>query len=184
MRFQFLFFTVILIFISFLFGCPNPETPNANAPDKANANAPAAASNNNPFNTTKKEEAAATNNAPTLSPVAQNFYDALRKRDEAGVKKYLSASALKYYETEAKTENKTWLAYLLEFEEPLSEKREVRNEKITGDAAIAELKGGSLGNWTPIKFVKENGEWKFASPKETISLQDIPRDAANANATK
>lgn len=183
MRFQILFFIAIFIIALFLLGCPSSptETLNTNTANSAQnlANTRKNNANNNPFNTTKKEEAATSNNAPTLAPVVQGFYDALKKKDEAGVKKYLSASALKYWEDEAKAEKKTWLAFLLESEEPVGEKREVRNEKIDGETAVAELKGGSLGVWTPAKFVKENGEWKFASPKDSISLQDIPRTNSN-----
>lgn len=181
MRFQILFFTAIFIFSLFSLGCPSPTAPtNTNTTNSANANTTKTNSNNNPFNTVKNAEAATTNNAPTIAPIIQAYFDALKKKDEAGVKKHLSASAIKYYEDEAKAEKKTWFAYLLEFEEPLDEKREARNEKIDGDGATAELKGGSLGVWTPTKFVKENGEWKFASPKDSLELQNIPRSNSNA----
>ena len=184
MRFQTIFFTAILIFSTLLVGCTKTETPtNANIPKTTNANA-AAANTDNLLATTKTPEAATSNNAPTLTPVVQSFYEALNKKDEAGVRKYLSPSALKYYETEAKSEKKTWLVYLTEYEEPTNEKREVRNEKIEGETAVAEIKGGSLGNWTPIKFVRENGEWKFASPEDSLSLQNIPQTQANSNTAK
>ncbi len=151
----------------------------------ANKNTNVPTSNaDNPFNTTKKTENATTNNAPTLAATVQGFYEALNKKDEAGAKKYLSQSAIKYWEEEAKAEKTTWFAYLLESEEPLGEKREVRNEKITNESATADLKGGSLGIWTPISFVKENGEWKFASPKDSFAQQDIPRNSANSNAAR
>jgi len=185
MRFQIIFFTAIFISTLLLLGCPgSPETPNKNTTNSGNTNTQKTNSNNNPFNTTKNAEASTTNNAPTVTPIIQAYYDALKKKDEAGVKKYLSAAAVKYYEDEAKSEKKTWFVYLLEFEEPVDEKREARNEKIDGETAIAELKGGSLGVWTPYKFVKENGEWKFASPKDSMSLQDIPRNNSNSNAAK
>ncbi len=61
---------------------------------------------------------------------------------------------------------------------------EVRNEKIEGDSAVAELKGGSLGVWTKIKFVKENGEWKFASPEDSPELEGVTKSAADSNAGK
>jgi hypothetical protein len=34
--------------------------------------------------------------------------------------------------------------------------------------------------WTAVKFVKENGDWKFASPKDSPVLQVIPKKAANS----
>jgi len=184
MRFRNLFFTAILIFSIALIGCTNTETP-SNKTDTKSANTNASTTNaDNPLATTQKSEAATSNNAPTLAPVVQNFYEALNKKDEAGVKKYLSQSALKYWENEAKAEKKTALVYLSEAEDPTDEKREVRNEKIEGETAVAEIKGGSLGVWTPIKFVRENGEWKFASPENSLSLQNIPQTDANSNKAK
>ncbi len=184
MRFQKLFFTAILTFSIAFAGCTKTETPtNANNTKTANANT-ATANTDNPLATTKKPEASTSNNAPTLAPVVQNYYEALNKKDEAGLKKHLSQSAIKYWETEAKAEKKTALVYLSEAEDPTGEKREVRNEKIDGETAVAEIKGGSLGVWTPIKFVRENGEWKFASPEDSLSLQSIPQSDANSNTTK
>jgi hypothetical protein len=184
MRFQNIFLTAFLIFSTALVGCTKTETPTStNTGKTANANT-AIVTADNPLETTKKPEAATSNNAPTLAPVVQNFYEALNKKDEAGVRKYLSQSALKYWETEAKTEKKTALAYLSEAEEPIDEKREIRNEKIEGETAVAEIKGGSLGVWTPIKFVRENGQWKFASPEDSLSLQNIPQTETNSNTAK
>ncbi len=131
--FTFLFLTV------FLYGCGGAsENLNTTANSKpANSNA-ATVNANNPLATTKTPEAATTNSAPTLAPVLAGYYAALNKKDEAGTKKFLSQAALKYWEDEAKTEKKTAFAYLLESEEPLNEKREIRNEKIEGDKAFAE----------------------------------------------
>ena len=173
---------ILLFFTVLLSGCSSPEMPNT-APNAANKNANAAAGNaNNPLATTKSPEVATSNNAPTLAPVVQNYYAALQKKDEAGAEKFLSQAAVKYWDDEAKAEKKTGFAYLLESEEPLAEKREIRNEKIEGETATAEMKGGSLGVWTPIKFVRESGEWKFASPKDSLeSLQNIPKTSANSN---
>lgn len=167
-------FFIFLSLTIFLVGCSSTETSNVAVNTKtANTNL-AVANANNPLATTKTPEVSTINDAPTLASVVQSYYAALNKKDEAGAKKFLSQSALKYWEDEAKTEKKTMFAYLLESEEPTADRREVRNEKIEGDAATAEIKGGSLGVWTKIKFVKENGEWKFASPKDSLALQDIP----------
>ena len=178
--FTFLFLTV------FLYGCGGAvENSNTTVNTKA-TNANIATTNvNNPLATTKTPEAATTNNAPMLAPVLAGYYAALNKKDEAGTKKFLSPAALKYWEDEAKTEKKTAFAYLLESEEPLNEKREIRNEKIEGDKAFAEIKGGSLGVWTATMFVKENGEWKFASPKESFeATQNLPKTSTNSNAAR
>lgn len=184
MRFQNLLGAAILTTSALFIGCAKNEAPiNTSGAKSSNANAVAVEADN-PLATTKVPEAAAANSAPTLAPVVQNFYEGLKKKDEAAVKKSLSQRALKYWEAEGKAERKTALAYLVEAEDPIDEKREVRNEKIEGETAVAEMKGGSLGVWTPTKFVRENGEWKFASPEDSISMQNSPKTAANANSTK
>ena len=187
MRFQNFYIFTILLLSTFFVGCSTLETPTntTNNAKTTNTNVATVAneSNNSPA-TTKAPEAATSNNAATFTPIVNNFYEALDKKDEAGTKKYLSQPALKYWENEGKSEKKTWFAYLSESEDPTGEKREVRNEKITGDTATAEIKGGSLGVWTPIKFVRENGEWKFASPEDSFSLQNIPQTDANSSKAK
>jgi len=173
MRLNITFFTTIFILTFFLSGCTSsPDTTNSTNTLNKNTNT-ATINTNNPLETTKKTEVATTNNAPTLTPVVQGYYAALLKKDEAGAKKFLSQSALKYWEEEMKDEDMpTLLAILEDNEAPVEVKREVRNEKVTGDTAVAEIRGGSLGVWTPIAFVKENGEWKFASPKDSLGLQE------------
>lgn len=167
-------FFIFLFLTIFLIGCGGSENTNTTTNTKSlNVNT-TTTNTNNLLATTKMPETSTVNDAPTFAPVVQSYYAALNKKDEAGAKKFLSQSSIKYLEDEAKSEKKTLFAYLLESEEPLTDKREVRNEKIEGETAVAELKGGSLGVWTKIKFLKENGEWKFASPKESLALQDIP----------
>ena len=170
MRYQILFLFIISSFLISCGGTPEAPKNNSNTP-KSNTNAPS----NNSLNTNKPTETAKVDDATTIKPTIDGFYEALKKKDEAGVKKYLSAAALKYWETEAKAEKKTWFAFLLENEDPIDAKREVRNEKIQGEKAVAELKGGPLGVWTPISFVKENGEWKFDSPEVSQQQSDIKR---------
>jgi hypothetical protein len=181
MRFQILF---LLIILSFLISCGG--TPETTVKNTANGNTTANVNktNGNSLIPNVPPDTGKTGEAPTLNPVVQGYYEALKKKDEAGAKKYLSAAALKYYETEAKTEKKTWFAYVLELEEPLDEKREVRNEKIEGDKAVAEIKGGSLARFTPVAFVQENGEWKFASQEETSKLSNLKKTETLSNTAK
>lgn len=172
MRYQILF---LFIISSFLISCGGGENDTPNKPPTnttPNINKP---SNNSGIPTTTATPTAKVDDATTIKPTIDGFYEALKKKDEAGAKKYLSAAALKYWETEAKAEKKTWFAFLLENEDPIDAKREVRNEKIQGEKALAELKGGPLGVWTPISFVKENGEWKFDSPAVSQQQSDIKR---------
>ncbi len=186
MRFQIIFFTTFSVFALFLSACTSDVPTNSANANTANRTTNAAsASSDNPLATVKTPETATTNNAPTLAPVVQNYYAALQKRDEAGAKKFLSQSAIKYWQDEMKSEKMpSLLAILEDSESPVEEKREIRNEKIDGDTAVAEMKGGSLGVWTKTKFVRENGEWKFASPAESLSLQDIPRTDSGAGTSK
>jgi len=187
MRFPVIFFTTIFVFALLMNGCAsNVPVNSANASGGGNKAANTVSINSeNPLATTKTPEVQTTDNAPTLAPVVQNYYAALQKKDETGARKFLSASAIKYWQDEMKSEKApSLLAILEESESPVEEKREIRNEKIEGETAVAEMKGGSLGVWTKTKFVRENGEWKFASPVETLSLQDIPRTDSGANTSK
>lgn len=183
MRFQTLFFTAIFSLAVVLNGCSNQTAPVSSTNGKsANANGAATTNTNNPLGTTKTPETATSNDAPTLAPVVQGYYAALQKKDEAGAKRFLSQSALKYWADEMKTEKQNSLLAILEDDAaPVEAKREVRNEKIEGDAATAEIKGGSSAAWTPVKFARESGEWKFASPKDSFALQDIKNSAPNAD---
>lgn len=165
MRYQILFLAIIS---TFLISCGSSNTENNKPTNAANTVVANKTNTKSDLETIKTPPPAKTGEAPNIAPVVQGYYEALKKKDEAGAKKYLSAAALKYYEDEAKTEKKTWFAYVLEENDPVDEKREVQNEKVEGEKAIAEIKGGSLGVWTKISFVKENGEWKFASPKVTL----------------
>jgi hypothetical protein len=170
MRYQILFLFISSIF---LISCGGTnETPNKNT-NITNATVPNKANTNSPLGTTKTPEAAKTGEAPNISPVVQGYYEALKKKDEADAKKFLSAAAVKYYEEESRKEKKTLLAFVTEENDPVDEKREVRNENISGNIAVVEMKGGSLGDWAKITFVKENGEWKFASPTESIKNSGV-----------
>jgi hypothetical protein len=180
MRYQIL---ILFLISAFLINCGGNTEINRPANNGTNSTTPNKANTNSPLGT-NKTESVKTGEAPTITPVVQGYYEALKKKDEAGAKKYLSAAALKYYEDEAKSEKKPWFAFVLEENEPVDEKREIQNEKIDGEKAVAELKGGSLGVWTKVVFVKENGEWKFASPEETIKESTIKKTETLSNTSK
>lgn len=179
----FLLVTVSIFTLIFI-GCTTTLETNTNSNLKPVNSNTATANSNSPTATNKRPETATTNAAPTITPIVSGFYEALQKKDEAGVKKHLSAAAVKYWEEESRLEKKPWLAYLEELEDPIDEKREVRNEKIEGNTAIAEVKGGSLGVWTKIKFVQENGAWKFAPPTDSPELDGVSRPSSNSSASK
>ena len=148
-------------------GCGGTTTPTggsntnaANASSISNANSTAnAAPGLEPI---KKPEAATTNNAPTIAPVVQTYYDALKKKDDTLLKSVMSQEFIKTVEGDMKAEKKTGIAaYMAEFDTIPEKPVEVRNEKIEGTDAVAELKGGAYINWTPFAFTNEGGKWKF-----------------------
>ena len=55
---------------------------------------------------------------------------------------------------------------------------EVRNEVITGDKAIAEIRADAYPNGIKIEFVKEDGEWKMTN--KSPALDAVKPNAANA----
>jgi len=174
---------ITLFFTIFLIGCSTAETPtNTTNTKAANTNA-ATAGADNPLNTTKTPEAATTNNAPTLAPVVQNYYEALKKKDDAALRRIFSQATLKTFEADMKSEKKKSLAeYLTESEPAPDTPFTVRNEQIQGEAATAEMRGGSYPNGIKIKFVKENGEWKMTN--ESPEIQSVKQSTANSNAAK
>lgn len=180
MHFQILFLFIILSFLISCGGNPSTSNNNANTTNTPLANK----SNNNSPLGTNKTETTKTGEAPNVGPVVQGYYEALKKKDEAGAKKFLSAAALKYYEDEAKSEKKTWFAFVLEEAEPVADKYEIRNEKIEGERAVAEVKGGNLADWAKIVFVKENDGWKLASPAEIMKESNIKKTETLSNTSK
>ena len=110
----------------------------------------------------RKPETETTNNAPTLAPVVQTYYDALKKKDDALLKSVMSEAFIQSVEADMKLEKKTKIAtYMAEFDTIPEKPVEVRNEKIEGKDAVAEIKGGAYINWTPFAFINEGGKWKF-----------------------
>lgn len=176
---------ILLLFAVFLVGCSGggSETSNSavnTAPKNTNI---AASGAGDSLATTKAPEAATTNNAPTLAPVVQNYYQALQKKDDQALKRIYSQATLKSLEADMKSEKKTSLVEFITELEPVPDKPfEVRNEQIQGDTAIAEMRGGSYPNGIKIKFVRENGEWKMTN--ESPDVQSVKQSTGNSGAAK
>lgn len=182
MRFKFTILTVTIIFSIFLTACPSSNTPTSNNTGNTNTanNQPTANSNSPIVPSTPKPETATTNNAPTLAPIVQAYYDALKKKDDAAIKKVLSAELVKKLEAEMKEEGKTSLAaYIAELDKVPEKPVEVRNEKIEGDKGTAELKGGVNPNWTVYVFRKEGGTWRMTDESPD---NDAVNKSVNSNA--
>ena len=115
-------------------------TTNVSNANVANANANAVPPPaNSGLETVKKPEPPTSNNAPTLAPVVQTYYEALKKKDDALLKTVMSQAFIKSVEADMKEEKKTGIAaYMAETDTIPDKPVEVRNEKIQGNDAVAE----------------------------------------------
>jgi hypothetical protein len=176
-------FFILLFLTGFFIGCgtaENSKTATNLKPPVANT---ATGNADNPLNTTKMPEAATTNNAPTLAPVVQAYYAALKTKNDAALKKIYSQETLKSLEADMKSEKKTSLVEFITELEPVPDRPfEVRNEQIQGDTGVAEIRGGSYPNGIKINFVRENGEWKMTN--ESPEIQSVKQSASNSNSAK
>jgi hypothetical protein len=172
-------FKILLIIsaLALFLACGPKETPkNTNTTAVPNVNVPNTTTTSPVSNT--KPEAAKTNEAESLKPVVSAYYEALKKKDDAGLRKIYSAETLKTLEEDMKAEKKSSLSeYISELEPAPVQPFEVRNEEIKGEAGIAEIKGGAYVNWTKIKFVKEAGAWKMTDESPEF---DSVKSAANS----
>ena len=176
-------FFILLFLTVFLIGCGTSENSNTAANTKPSAANSVTSNILNPLDTTKAPEAVTTNNAPTVAPVVQAYYAALKTKNDAALKKIYSQETLKSLEADMKDEKKTSLsAFITELEPVPDQPFEVRNEQIQGDSAIAEMRGGSYPNGIKIKFVRENGEWKMTN--ESPEIQSVKQSASNSNSAK
>lgn len=176
MGMRFTLFLSIFMACVFAIGCGGTAN---NAVNTANTNTVA--------NTAKKDDV--QNNAPTLTPVFKAYCEAWAKKDEAGLRKVYSAETIKLFEEEMKAEKVKSLLKYLEDDQVSGNVCEVRNEVITGEKAVAEIRTDTMPNGIKIEFVKENGEWKMTnrSPsvegvKSSANSNVAPAPAAPANA--
>ena len=178
-------FILLATIILLTAGCSgNADSNVANGNRSIVTNSPAAnvSSVNSPVETTKKPIGETANNAPTLAPVVNAYYDALRKKDDAALRDILSAAYFAKVSADMKKEKKSGMAaYLAEYDTVPEKPMEVRNEKITGDKAMAEIKGGAYVNWTSIGFSNEGGKWKLNG--ESADINNVT-SAPGANTSK
>lgn len=176
-----LFAFITFFFVStILVGCgAGPSSPvntvnvNANVL-KANTNNPLAVATPTPEQT--------TNNAPTLTPVFKAYCDAMVKKDEAGLRKVYSSDTIKNFESQMKAGGIKTLLKFLEDDQISGKICEVRNEQITGDKAIAEIRTDIYPNGFKVIFVKENGEWKLTN--QYPSFESVTKSKTNSNTGK
>ena len=150
-----------------LSGCGGPPAANSNT-----ANKPANIANN-PLETKTPAPDQTTNNAPTLTPVFKAYCEAKVKNDEAGLRKVYASETIKLFESQMKEDKIKTLVKFLETDEITGKICEVRNEQITGDTAVAEIRADPYPNGIKVVFVKENGEWKLTN-KSPGSITQVP----------
>lgn len=129
--------------------------------------------------TTKTPEAETINNAPTLGPVVQQFYEALRDKDDAKLKETITADFQKQIEDDMKSQNeKSIAAFVAKTDYRPGQTMETRNERIQGNKGQAEIRGGAYKNWTAFTFTLENGRWRFdgGSPE----IENMPKSNSNS----
>ncbi len=111
--------------------------------------------------------------ADTPTAAVENFVEGVKAKDETAMRNAISADTLKIFDLMAKEEKKTFYEIMTtEDEESMKKMPEIRNEKIEGDKATAELKEPDKDQWTNVNFVKENGSWKLSlfSEKEAEEM--------------
>ncbi len=163
-----------------LIGCGSGTVENKPA-NTANAAKPANGNSNSPVAVITPTPAETTNNAPTLTPVFKQWCTAMIKHDDAALRKVYSSDTIKSLESQMKEQKVKTIAEFLE-DDKVSEKLcEVRNEQITGDTAVAEIRYDSAPNGIKIIFVKENGEWKITTRSPNIdALQKTTQTGSNS----
>jgi PBP1b-binding outer membrane lipoprotein LpoB len=89
--------------------------------------------------------------------------EASKKKDTEAIKSYLSKGTLDLFQQSATRREKT-VEELLKEENgaPFQNLNEIKNEQITGETAVVEVKNNVSGEFDKIPFVKENGVWKVA----------------------
>ena len=175
-----LFILITLFSVSmFMVGCGGGTSP-TNAVN-ANANVPKP-NTNNPLAVITPTPESTTNNAPTLTPVFKAYCDAMVKKDEAGLRKVHSSDTIKSFESQMKTSGIKTLVKFMEDDQISGKICEVRNEQITGDKAIAEIRTDLYPNGFKIMFVKENGEWKLTN--QYPSFDSVIKSSPNSKTGK
>ena len=178
MRTQVLIIFAVTVFSLALSGCGGtaPVNSTTNVANTTNINT------NNPLQTTTPVPDQTTNNAPTLTPVYTAYCAAYVRKDEAALKKAYSSDSIKDIERQMKSEGVKTIVEFLALDGITNELCEVRNEQISGDSAMAEIRTQAYRNGLKVIFVKENGEWKLSTKSPDIDA--VKPSAANSNTAK
>ena len=161
---------IFTLTIAALMAACGGDAPNKNTnTNSVNVNV-ASKNTNNPLAITTPTPAATTNNAPTLTPVYKAYCDAAVRKDEGALRRLFSADTIRSIEASLKADgekNPTLLKYL-EDEQVTNDLCEVRNEQISGNEALAEVRTKGAPNGLMLVFVKEGNDWKLTNRSPTL----------------
>ena len=150
--------------------------PNAGISNAARSNA------NNPVSASTPVPEQTSNNAPTLTPVFKAYCLAMEKKDEGGIRKVYSKDTIAEFEREMNAEGSQTLAQYLSVDQVTTALCEIRNEVITGNEAIAEVKTAGMPNGLKVVFVKEGDDWKLTN--RSPALDAVKQTASNSNSAR
>ena len=142
----------------------NTSTSNSNIAKANSTNAPA----HNPVAAITPTPEQTANNAPTLTQVFKSYCEAMEKKNEAGIRKVYSKDTLEAFAEDMKEEGSKTLVEYLSTDQVTTALCEIRNEVITGDTAVAEVKTAGMPNGAKVVFVKEGSEWKLTNRSPSL----------------
>jgi len=170
MRFQNSGFIFIVSIALCLTGCFSDEpTENSNIESNApNQNTNISDVNNsntkNPLETTVANTAPKElNEAVTLKPIVDAYCAAINSGDDAALKNIYSKASWNALSADSRSEGQKSVAKYLGDSEPTGGKCRVVNEKMSGDVAEAIVITQTYPKGVPLKFVKEDGNWKMTN---------------------
>ncbi len=105
--------------------------------------------------------------AVTLKPIVAAYCDAMRKKDEAALRKIYSQAALARLLAKTKADGVNSLVEYLSIE-PVGDNCRVVNETVEGNTAVAYVITQTYPDGTQFRFVKENNEWKMTDESPDV----------------
>ena len=159
------FYIAIVILSVFLAGCGGTETNTTPANTNANSTVSNTANaNSGTLTATTPTPAGKTNDAPTLTPVAEAYCAAKEKGDEAALRRVFDSDSLQDLEKQMDADGIDSLVEFLSLDRVTTANCELWNEKFIDDnQATAILRTESMPQGGEVLFVKEGGEWKMST---------------------
>ena len=181
MKFNTAIIFAVLIISILSFACSDAGNNTAINSTSPNSNT-AKTNSNNPIEAKTPAPEQTSNNAPTLTPVFKAYCEAMEKKNEAGIRKVYSKDTLEEFEKDMKEEGSKSLVEYLSIDQVTTALCDIRNEVITGETAVAEVKTAGMPNGAKIVFVKEGNDWKITN--RSPALDAVKQTATNNNSGK